>query len=70
VPLLERVEAWIREEGGASVRPGLPVRAAILQVAMAALVRSAALSLRAELWGSADHTERLARVLFLQDAGD
>jgi len=64
VPLLDVVERFVRVEGHALIRPGLPVRAAILQVASGILLRSAAGSLRVPLWGPIDHARALARLLF------
>lgn len=66
VPLLDRVEQFVRQEGAEAVDSALPVRAAILQVACGALVRSAAAPLRPLLWGPQDHTLDLARHLFFK----
>jgi AcrR family transcriptional regulator len=65
--LLDVLERFIVEEGGASVRRGLPVRAAILQLAMATLVRAASGPLEKPLWGEGEDLPALARVLFLAD---
>lgn len=76
VPLLDVLERFVRVEGHGLIRPGLPVRAAILQVASATMLRSAAGSLRAPLWGPDDHTDhtdharQLARLLFFPSTGD
>ncbi|MCO5171877.1 MAG: TetR/AcrR family transcriptional regulator [Planctomycetes bacterium] len=60
-PLLDRVEAFVR-----AGRPDVPVRAAILQVACAPLVRAAAGPAGARLWGEGpDATAALARALLL-----
>ncbi|NVB43038.1 TetR/AcrR family transcriptional regulator [Pseudenhygromyxa sp. WMMC2535] len=67
VPLLSVVEDFVREQGGERLRPGLPIRAAVVQFAGDLLLRSAAGSLRAPLWGSQDHALTLARLLFLRD---
>jgi hypothetical protein len=48
------------------VRRDLPVRAAVLHLAFAALCREAAPTLRAPLWGKTDQTRALARSLFLE----
>jgi AcrR family transcriptional regulator len=66
-PLLDLVEAFIRDGGSDRLRPGLPIRAAIVQVAGDLLLRSAAGSLREPLWGPGDHSRALARSLFLRD---
>jgi AcrR family transcriptional regulator len=67
VPLLGVVEKFVREAGSTRVRPGLPIRAAIVQLAGDVLLRSAAGSLRTPLWGPGDHAQLLARTLFLAD---
>ncbi len=70
VPLLDAIEVFVRE-GGAGVgglRPGLPIRAAIVDVAASLLLRSASGRLRAPLWGPGDHAVALARVLFFTTA--
>jgi AcrR family transcriptional regulator len=64
-PLLDVIARFLQHEGRAYLRPGLPVREAILQLGMAALVRSAAGDLRLPLWGEVDETGRLARLVFL-----
>ena len=67
-PLLDRVERFLRLEGRGRLRPGLPVRAAVMQVVSAVLLRSAAGGLREALWGRGDHAVELARGLFLDGA--
>lgn len=72
VPLLDVLERFVRVEGHGLIRPGLPVRAAILQVASATMLRSAAGALRVPLWGPDDHTDharQLARLLFFPSTG-
>jgi AcrR family transcriptional regulator len=64
-PLLGTVEAFVRSAGGSRLRPDLPIRAAIVQIAGDLLLRSAAGSLRVPLWGPGDHAKQLARSLFL-----
>lgn len=66
-PVIDVLERFIVEEGGAAVRRGLPVRAAILQLAMATLVRAASGPLEKPLWGEGEDLPALARVLFLAD---
>ena len=65
VPLLDAVEAFISTRGRELLRPGLPVRAALVQVAGDLLLRSAAGSLRTPLWGPGDHARTLGRILLL-----
>ncbi|MBL9101630.1 MAG: TetR/AcrR family transcriptional regulator [Myxococcales bacterium] len=65
-PLLDIVERFVRLEGRGLVRPGLPIRAAILQVASGSLLRTASGGLRDPLWGPVDHTWDLARTLFFE----
>lgn len=67
-PLVDTVERFVRIQGGAAVRPGVPVRAAILQIAGDVLLRAAAGPLRDPLWGSEDHSLTLAELLLLQVA--
>lgn len=67
LPVLRGVERWVRDEGRGAIRRGLPVRAALLELVTAALVRSASGPLREPLWGTKDHTVTLARQLFLPD---
>ena len=64
VPLLDLVEAFIRSRGAGQLRPALPIRAAIVQVAANLLLRCAAGQLRAPLWGEGDHALALAKHLF------
>jgi AcrR family transcriptional regulator len=66
-PLLDLVEAFIRDDGAELIRPALPIRAALVQVVSDVLLKSAAGSLRTPLWGTGEHAQTLARVLFLRD---
>ncbi|MFV8752951.1 TetR/AcrR family transcriptional regulator [Nannocystaceae bacterium ST9] len=68
VPLLGMLEDILRREGGDRLRDDLPVRAALAEVAGGLLLRSAAGTLRAPLWGAGDHSLALARHLFLRDS--
>jgi len=63
VPVIAWVERFIMEEGRGAIRPGLPVRAALMQVAAAELVRAAAGPLEQPLWGRGDHARTLVRTL-------
>ncbi len=68
VPLLDAVEAFV-STSGARLRPGVPLRAAVLQTATGALVRAAAGPLELPLWGpGSDPAPRLARLLLLEDS--
>lgn len=68
VPLLGMIEEVLRREGGERLRPELPVRAALVEIAGGLLLRSAAGSLRIPLWGEGDHARAIARHLFLRDS--
>lgn len=68
VPLLSLVEEFVRTHGGERLRPGLPIRAAIVQVTTNTLMYAAVGSLAAPLWGPGDHALTLARCLFLADS--
>lgn len=63
-PLLDVLERFVRVEGHGLIRPELPVRAAILQIASGIVLRSAAGALQGPLWGPVDHARALARLLF------
>ncbi len=67
-PLLDLVIRFFEEEGSEHLRPGVPVRGAILQIAMSGLVREAAGALQEPLWGSGTEAEPgvLARRLLLR----
>ena len=65
VPVVDLVEGFVKAKGGKRLRKGLPIRAAILQVASDVLVRASAGDLREPLWGKGDHARVLAAVLFL-----
>jgi AcrR family transcriptional regulator len=67
VPLLGMLEDIIQREGGARLRPDVPVRAALAEIAGSLLLRAAVGSLRTPLWGEGDHAVALARHLFVRD---
>ena len=67
VPLLEVVEHFVRQHGGDAVHPDVPVRAAVLHIGVSVLTRAAAGDLREPLWGAADHSAHLARLLLLRE---
>jgi AcrR family transcriptional regulator len=66
VPLLTLVEQFIRTRGREHLRPNLPVRATLVQVAANLLLHGAAGSLAAPLWGPDNHAFLLAKLLFLE----
>lgn len=66
-PLVDGVEAFVRTQGAELLRAGVPVRAAIMQIAGDMLLRAAAGPLRPPLWGPHDHTLDLAMALLLTD---
>ena len=68
VPLVDQVERFIYTQGKAVVRPGAPVRAAVLMLASDVFLRSAVGPLGKPLWGDEDHAKTLARSLLLQGA--
>lgn len=67
VPLLDVVERFVRQQGKDALAPGVPVRALVLQLGTNALMRAAAGDLREPLWGTVDHSTRIARLLLLRD---
>ncbi len=67
VPLLDLVERFLLVEGRALLRPELPVRAAILQVASAIILCSASGALQQPLWGPIDQSRVLARLLLFKE---
>jgi AcrR family transcriptional regulator len=67
VPLLDLVERFLLLEGRELLRPELPVRAAILQVAGAIVLRSASGALQQPLWGPIDQSRALARLLLFKE---
>jgi AcrR family transcriptional regulator len=66
-PLLAGIERFLRWEGAGLLRPRLPLRAALMQLAAAELVRAAAGPLREPLWGPRDDSWSVARALFLAE---
>lgn len=69
VPLLDLVERFARIEGRRDIRPDLPVRAAILQIASDLVLRASAREFKEALWGDQDHAQALARALFFSSSG-
>lgn len=63
-PLIQRVEDFIRSEGGPRVPAGLPVRGALLQVVSSTFVKAASGPLEHALWGDDDPHLTLIRYLF------
>jgi AcrR family transcriptional regulator len=66
-PLLAGIERFLRSEGEGLLRPRLPLRAALMQLAAAELVRAASGPLREPLWGPRDESWAVARALFLAE---
>lgn len=66
-PVVAQVERFVHEQGRAFVPPGVPVRAAIMQVSSDVLVRAAAGPLRIPLWGDGDHTLALLEQLLVKE---
>lgn len=63
VPLLDAVDQLIVEQGQDLLRPGVPRRVVLLQVASHAVVRAASGPLRGPLWGGAGDASTLAIAL-------
>jgi AcrR family transcriptional regulator len=64
-PLVDTVERFVRIQGQGSIKKGVPVRAAIMQISGDVLLRAAAGPLREPLWGTDDHAQVLAEALML-----
>ena len=69
-PVVDVVEMFALREGAGIIRADLPVRQAIMQIASDVLLRAAAGDARQPLWGTGDHAEQLARLLFLAGGHD
>jgi AcrR family transcriptional regulator len=67
-PLIQTVEQFVSTAGREQIRPGLPVRHAVMHIATEVILRVASGSLREVLWGPAVDSRPLARMLFLNDA--
>jgi TetR/AcrR family transcriptional regulator len=67
VPLLKTLERVARRDAKGSLRPGVPFRAALVQVAGNLLLESATGELRRSIWGPGRHASRLARSLFVRE---
>ncbi|MCA9621499.1 MAG: TetR/AcrR family transcriptional regulator, partial [Myxococcales bacterium] len=64
LPLVDMLERFVSEEGGGRLPPGLPVRAAIMQLVMGHLARASMGEVGDRLWGrDEDETARLAKLL-------
>lgn len=68
VPLLNEVVLFVKRAGTDEIRPGLPIRAAILQLVADALLRVVAGPISTPLWGKENHARTLTRILFLKEA--
>lgn len=58
-PLVDDVVAFIEREGAEALRPGVPLRAALMSVVVTVLTKSAAGALRPALWGLRDHHDEV-----------
>lgn len=68
VPILLRVEKFVREDGENITRRDVPVRQALLQIFSGIIVRAGSGPLREPLWGKSDKTRALARAIFMTPA--
>jgi AcrR family transcriptional regulator len=70
-PLLDATEAWICDAGAGRIRPGVPVRLAVLQLASDVLLRNASGALRSGLWVGHNNESAwvLARATLLNEGG-
>jgi AcrR family transcriptional regulator len=69
VPILQRMERFLRDEGRPFVRADLPIRQALLSIFSSILVHASAGPLREPIWGKVDKTRTLARMLVLDERG-
>ena len=67
VPLLNEVVLFVKRAGQDEIRPGLPIRAAILQLVADTLLRVVAGPISTPLWGKENHSSTLTRILFLKE---
>lgn len=67
LPILDRIERFVRVDGRGLVRKTLPLRAALLDIVSGAVVRTASGPLREPLWGKTDRTLELAHSLFFEN---
>lgn len=65
-PVLAVVEAFIKNEAGDAVRPGVPVRDALLAMVTSTMVKAASGPLELPLWRGGDRQVDLARYLLLE----
>jgi AcrR family transcriptional regulator len=70
VPLLDVVERFILVQGRGTIRAGLPVRAALMEVVANLLMRAAASDLRTPLWGPGDHAWSVTRVILFESPAE
>lgn len=69
-PLLQLVAGFLEREGGAALRPGVSLRAVLLQIASDLLLQNAAQGpLRAAMWGPCvpDRAWAMARILLFDE---
>ena len=67
VPVLDWVENFLKAAGKDTVRPGVPIRFVLMQVAVQVMIRSAMGDLAKEMWGAEDPTLELSRILLLKE---
>lgn len=67
IGLLDQIDAFVRSAGPDVIPPETDTRAALMQLAATAILRSAAGPLRDPLFGPQDRTKEHARVLFLRE---
>lgn len=67
VPLLNEVVLFVKRAGTEEIRPGLPIRAAILQLVADTLLRVVAGPISTPLWGKENHARTLTRIIFLRE---
>ena len=67
VPVLDWVENFLKAAGKDTMRPGVPVRFVLMQVAVQVMIRSAMGDLAEEMWGTEDPTLELSKILFLKE---
>jgi len=67
VPVLDRVEQFVRDDGAGLIDEALPIRPALMEIVSSALLAAAAGPMRVPLWGDdVDYAPRLARALLLK----
>jgi AcrR family transcriptional regulator len=65
IPVVERVESFMRDDGRGVVPDDLPIRAALMAIVSSAMLRVSAGPLAEPFWGPKDRTREVARAMFL-----